>query len=291
WVRSVTDTLVTADLEVCHPDGTVWARITGWTDRRFRTDATIFPLLRWPEANRIAEAQPGGWFLLHDRWADPANRELIMRRYLGASERRRYEKESPRGRHRWLLGRIAVKDALRQWHWDGGAGPLFPAEFAIENEASGRPVVPGRPERISIAHTGDVAVALVGRGAVGIDVEAVEERSPQFAAMACTAAERALLDGTPVDLTRFWTAKEAVAKAVGTGLGGKPHRFEVVARDAGELLVAALDHGSRWRVETAVIDGATQYVVGWTAAPAGPHEAGAAAPATFSPLERTSNGR
>jgi acyl transferase domain-containing protein/phosphopantetheinyl transferase len=272
WVRSVTDTLVTADLELRLPDGSLWARITGWTDRRFLTDDAVDPILRWPESHRISEDQPGGWMLLRDRWNDPANRELVMRRYLASAERKQYEQQNPRGRHRWLLGRIAAKDAVRQWLWDQGAGPLYPAEFEIANEATGQPFAAGLPGGvgISIAHAGELAVAMVGRGGVGIDVEAVEPRTPQFESMACTDGERARLDQSPDRLewtTRFWAAKEAVAKAIGTGLGGRPHRFEIIEVDGSKLLVAALDDGSWWWVETTTVDsGETRYVVGWTTA-------------------------
>ncbi len=316
WVRAVTDTTVTADLEVCHPDGTLWARITNWTDRRFFTDAAVDPMLRWPETHRIAEDQPGGWMLLQDRWPDPANRELVMRRYLAAGERRQYEQQNPRGRHRWLLGRMAAKDAVRQWLWDQGAGPLYPAQFVVDNESSGRPSVVGlqvddlpQGMGVSIAHGGELAVALVGqvntRGhGVGIDVEAVEPRAPQFEGMACTESERALLDlcATSVQsrlecLTRFWSAKEAVAKAVGTGLIGRPHRFEVTEMDGSQLLVAAVDHGARWWVDTAVVAGrsGTRYVIAWTSSAASPAPTSVASERGFSPLtlltERTTNGR
>ena len=307
WVRSVTDANVTADLEVRSPNGVVWASITAWQDHRFLTDGAVDPILRWPESNRIAETQPGGWLLLRDRWPDPANRELIMRRYLAASERHHYDQQSPRARHRWLLGRIAAKDAVRQWLWDRGSGPLYPAELVIENEPSGQPIVTGQPVEISIAHSGELAVALVGHGGgvgVGIDVEAVSERGAQFEPMTCTLAERALLDlcaaglGSRLEcVTRFWSAKEAVAKAVGTGLGGRPHRFEVQAIETGRLLVAALDHGSaRWWVDTRLVPGSTgTYVVAWTAAPAPPLSAPNAATPGF-PIpnltkETTTNGR
>jgi phosphopantetheinyl transferase len=300
WVRAVTDTMVTADLEVRHADGTVWARITGWTDRRFLTDAVVDPMLRWPEANRMAEEQPGGWFLLRDRWRDPANRELVMRRYLAAAERRTYDQQNPRGRHRWLLGRMAAKDALRQHMWDRGAGALYPAQFVIDNDDSGRPTVNGPADGvgISIAHTGTLAVALVGQ-TVGIDVELVEERAAQFEATACGEAERALLDdcctGPATDqrhewLTRFWTAKEAVAKAVGTGLGGRPQSFEIQRIDGTRLLVVAREHDVSWWVDTTVVsgdDGATRYAVGWTTTPAEPVTTGANTTRGFSPVTRS----
>ena len=54
---------------------------------------------------------------------------------------RRYERFNPLQQRRWLLACIAVKDAVRQWLWDRGAGPVFPAEIAVDGlpgEADGR---------------------------------------------------------------------------------------------------------------------------------------------------------
>ena len=322
WVRNVTDTMVTADLEVRRPDGTVWARITGWTDRRFLTDDAVDPTLRWPERSRIAEDQPGGWFLLRDRWHDPANRELVMRRYLAAEERRQYDQHNPRGRHHWLLGRMAAKDAARQWLWDRGVKDLFPVEFVVSNDEAGRPSITGLPAgtSISIAHAGEVAVALVGDNdgpghgvgnhghgqSVGIDVETITDRGPEFEAMACGPVERLLLDRCAISvgsrgecLTRFWVAKEAVAKALGTGLGGRPQSFEVQQMQGSRLLVSAPDHHVPWWVDTTTItghDGATRYAVGWTTTPATASEEPAATARGFSPLtlvteRNTTNGR
>jgi len=278
-----------ADLELRRADGSVWARIEGWEDRRFTSDRVVWPMLLWPETNRIAEEQPGGWFLVRDRWPDVANRELIMRRYLTSAERGEYERKSPRSRHQWLLGRIALKDAVRQYLWDGGAGPLFPAEFTVANDAAGKPHLTGRldePVDVSIAHTGPVAVALV-RDHAGIDIEVVEDRGASFEAMSFTDAELTLLrDLAPRCprsewLTRFWCAKEAVAKAEGTGLGGLPRRFEVTQVEGDRVLV-----NQRW-VETTSLDhllGTTpQYVAAWTA--------GAPALLASTSDERTTHGR
>jgi hypothetical protein len=110
----VSATDVVADLELRRADGRLWARIDRWRDRRFDTDEVTWPVFVVPERNRIAQRQIGGWFLVQDRWPDPATRELIMRRYLSAAERAEYERRTPRAARQWLLGRIAVKDAVRQ---------------------------------------------------------------------------------------------------------------------------------------------------------------------------------
>jgi phosphopantetheinyl transferase len=277
-IGSVSATEVVADLELRRADGRLWVRIDRWRDRRFNTDEVTWPVFLFPERNRIAQRQPGGWFLVRDRWPDPATRELIMRRYLSAAERADYQRRTPRAARQWLLGRIAVKDAVRQWLWDAGAGPVFPIEITVGNDASGRPRVAGPfnpPPEVSLAHTGSLAAALVGRpGAppgVGIDIERVEDRDDRTVAAILTEAERALIDrlcppgpGRSSWVTRFWAAKEAIAKAAGTGLGGRPHRF-VVKRVAGDRLLVAAGAGtpSRW-TQTEVGTEPEPYAVAWT---------------------------
>ncbi|MGH3984898.1 MAG: 4'-phosphopantetheinyl transferase superfamily protein, partial [Pseudonocardiaceae bacterium] len=87
-----------------------------------------------------------------------------------------------------------------------------------------------------------------------------------------TDAERRLLnslcssDSTrPSWVTRFWAAKEAVAKAAGTGLGGRPHRFTVQRVDGDRLLVTTTGKGapSRW-VQTRVGTESEPYAMAWT---------------------------
>ncbi|MGH3610234.1 MAG: 4'-phosphopantetheinyl transferase superfamily protein, partial [Pseudonocardiaceae bacterium] len=231
-IVSVTDTEVVADLDLRRADGRLWARIDRWRGRRFDTDEATWQVHLFPERNRIAQRQPGGWYLLQDPWPDPATRELFMRRYLSAAERAEYQRRNPRAARQWLLGRVAVKDAVRQWLWDAGAGPVFPIEITVSNDISGQPRVAGpfdEPPQVSLAHTGSLAAALVGSPdlcptGVGIDIEQITYRDERTVAAILTGAERRLLDTQSSSdaqraswVTRFWTAKEAVAKATGTG--------------------------------------------------------------------------
>ncbi|WP_165485339.1 4'-phosphopantetheinyl transferase superfamily protein, partial [Protofrankia symbiont of Coriaria ruscifolia] len=255
WVRDVRDRAVTADLEVRAADGTVWARIEGWTDRRFSQDEVMWAMLLRPARNAIAERAGGGWVFAREHWADTASRELVARYHLDAGERAFLAAKNPKAAREWLLGRIAAKDAVRHWLWDGGATDVWGIEVGVSNEASGRPVIdrlPGRdgvpalPPRVSLAHTAFLAVAVVHPdGDVGIDIERVTPRPEGVEAMTLTGAERALLTGLAgadadqraLWFTRFWTAKEAAAKADGTGLVGKPKRFVVEAVTPGYLRV------------------------------------------------------
>ncbi|UUU38898.1 4'-phosphopantetheinyl transferase superfamily protein [Streptomyces sp. NBC_00162] len=233
-IREVHDTTVRGDLELRRATGGVWARIEGWTYRRFGADERVWPMKFTPEVCGIGEPRPEGWCLARRRWTDPASQELVMRRYLGAAERAAYERLSPRARAPWLLGRIAAKDALRRLLWDGGAGPVFPAEVPIGNDPAGRPLAEGpltRGFRLSIAHKDRIAVALAHPGrAVGIDVEQVTADPDALVRIALGPEELRLAErlaacegtGLPAALTALWCAKEAAAKAEGSGLGGRP---------------------------------------------------------------------
>ncbi|MET9085937.1 beta-ketoacyl synthase N-terminal-like domain-containing protein [Streptomyces sp. NPDC004237] len=288
-ITSLTDTVLEADVQLT-VDGRVWASIGGWQDRRFDNDPQTRPVERFPERNTLSEARPGGWVLLHERWPDLASRDLIMRNSLGGAERSEYAERAPRGRRQWLLGRIAAKDAVRQWLWQHGEGPVFPAELRVRNDASGRPYVVGVHGRtlpaldVSLAHRAEAAVAIVrphtpGPGP-GIDLEEVTERDPAAMEVALGTDELRLLralsadDSTALWFTRFWAAKEAVAKAEGTGFDGRPRDFAVLeaAPDGSGLLVSGrLEraypvHCAPVRNPPALPD--RDYVVAWTTGPA-----------------------
>ena len=176
----IDDKTVRADLELT-VDGVVWCTIREWEDRRFTTDDHLFLMLRRPQHELLAERMPGGWVLVREGWVDTATRDVVMRRFLGRDERADYEGRNPNAQRRWLLGRVAAKDAVRAWLTDRGHRPIFPVELAVANDDHGRPSVTGPHSedlRISIAHTAGIGVALVGEGVdVGIDVEPVEPRS------------------------------------------------------------------------------------------------------------------
>ncbi|MFF4015708.1 beta-ketoacyl synthase N-terminal-like domain-containing protein [Streptomyces sp. NPDC001843] len=292
-ITSLTDTVLEADVELTVA-GRVWARLTGWQDRRFDNDPQTRPVERFPERNTLSEPRPGGWSLLHERWPDLASRELIMRNSLGGPERTRYAEHAPRGRRQWLLGRIAVKDAVRRWLWEQGEGPVFPAEIQVHNDDLGRPYVTGvhgrtlPPLDVSLAHRAEAGVAIVrphtpGPGP-GIDIEEVTARDPAAVATALGDEELRLLHAlsgagdASLWFARFWAAKEAVAKAEGTGFGGRPRDFAVFhAAPTGERLLVSGRLERVYTVHCATVRNPPalpprDYVVAWTTGPTGDDE-------------------
>jgi acyl transferase domain-containing protein/phosphopantetheinyl transferase len=263
------EVVVRADLELT-VDGVVWCRIEGWEDRRFQSDDRLFTLLRKPHDRTLAEPQPGGWVLVTEGWPDSASRDVVMRRFLGIDERSDYDARNPNVQRTWLLGRIAAKDAVRDLMWRTGTdGRIFPVEVTVSNDAEGAPHVTapdGSDVRVSIAHTGGFGVALAARGTdVGIDIERIEDRPDSFELAALSKKERTRFEELPdidrqsvrdVELTRWWAAKEAAAKAAGTGMQGRPKDWKVVEVDGDRLRI-----GDRW-FGTARLG--PHHVVAWT---------------------------
>ncbi|WP_371618679.1 beta-ketoacyl synthase N-terminal-like domain-containing protein [Streptomyces sp. NBC_00454] len=280
-IREVRDVTVRGDIELRRADGRVWARIDGWTYRRFGADERVWPMKFTPEVCGIGEPRPEGWCLARRRWNDPASQELVMRRYLGAAERTAYERLAPRARAPWLLGRIAAKDALRQLLWDEGAGPVFPVEVPVGNDPAGRPRAGGALAggvRLAIAHKDRIAVALAHRDhPVGIDLEPVTTDPDALIRIALTPGELALAEqlaahegtGLPAALTTLWCAKEAAAKAAGTGLGGRPRDWRTAGDPgSGRLRVLSPD-GHPYPIRTTLLaDVPPDHIVAWTDRPA-----------------------
>jgi phosphopantetheinyl transferase len=280
-ISSVTDAALEADMQLV-VGGRVWAEFGGWRDRRFDSNPRIRSVDQFPGRNMLSDLRPGGWTAIHEQWPDLATRELIMRNHLGGVEREQYARRAPAGKRQWLLGRIAAKDAARRWLWDSGVGDIYPAEIQVHNDESGRPYLAGVHGRrlpeltVSIAHRAETGVAIVRPGPCGIDIEEIADRPESTYAVACGSTELALLarlvaataEREAVWFARFWTAKEAVAKLLGTGLRGAPQKFEVISAAADQVTVrvGGLDHLVRCTTignPTGLI--AREYIVAWTA--------------------------
>ena len=114
-----------------------------------------------------------------------------------------------------LLGIALLYDCVR-------AAGLSPAPAGtLRFPEGGKPAWPGGPD-FSISHaSGRVACALATPGiAVGLDIEPAGAAERVGLGRVASDAEREAMARAGLTLTDLWTAKEAVAKLAGTGIGG-----------------------------------------------------------------------
>ncbi len=97
-----------------------------------------------------------------------------------------------------------------------------PQAVSLHVASDGALEVAGSPLFVSIAHSGNCAVAAAGPRALGVDLERIQPRNPGLIRRIAREEERSMLAALPLDETRIvilaWTLKEAVLKATGTGL-------------------------------------------------------------------------
>ncbi|ROH87811.1 acyltransferase domain-containing protein [Stagnimonas aquatica] len=265
--------------EIADREGQLRMRAEGWEDRVFAVPARLHAFRQNPAAAPLSEP------LLRERLPP----ELCIRRLapleeglldeggaiwkrvtahqvLSAAERGRWyalPAQGPR-REEWLMGRLSAKDAVRDWVRLRHGLELAPADIEIASLDSGRPVVrcaalQGRlPPAISLAHSRRWACAVASDPGVslGLDYQRIEPlRTEDLIHGAFAASEQHWLSapaGGPErarQAVALWCAKEAAAKAAGTGLQGRPQDWRVVAaqldRRGGSPTVARVRQGER----------------------------------------------
>lgn len=155
----------------------------------------------------------------------------------------------PKDRLRFQVYRGVLRHLLARY-----AGGLNPAHLTFTVAPRGKPALAAHPHlQFNLSHAADLLAISVSHQPVGVDVENLA-RSTDLLAVAARffhPRETALLNATPPgeqpDLFyRWWTAKEALLKAWGVGLGheGEPPDFSAWPGDrAAELRER---DGSRW---------------------------------------------
>ncbi len=116
----------------------------------------------------------------------------------------------------WTLGRVAVREA---------AEVVGLTDVVIESSGEGAPMIVGSSWGVSIAHTRGVVMGAVGPGRVGVDVER-EDRDVSRLSRALLPGEQELT--VSLGSVSVFVAKEAAAKAAGTGLGGSLARWPII---------------------------------------------------------------
>ncbi|MBO5774930.1 MAG: 4'-phosphopantetheinyl transferase superfamily protein [Kiritimatiellae bacterium] len=178
---------------------------------------------------------------------------MISRIVLNASERKDFQlmTGSVSRRTEWLFGRIVAKEAVRRFLKDYCQARWAAADVQIWADDSGKPhalgdwssFLTGKLD-IAIAHTAQFIVAVAAANArVGVDVESVSrDLSEEFTAGVFTPDELELAanaSSASQAVIKFWCAKEAVSKALGTGIRYSPKEMTVTKflPDSGVLTI------------------------------------------------------
>ncbi|MDR1136249.1 MAG: 4'-phosphopantetheinyl transferase superfamily protein [Clostridiales Family XIII bacterium] len=268
-ISSKSDSLVVGNM-VMSRDDKVWMTANGWINQRFENDRDMWNSIIKPQSNVTAGALAQHVYTYHDVYEKAYSWMLLQGRYLNRAERDYYDELNGRSKqYAFLISRIALKDAVRSYVKGDDENYPFPVAINVSYDENGKPYVYGDGElgeklkalHISLAHKGMRSVAIASGKPVGIDLEAIEERSDDFKKLAFTEKELDMLAGLGQDradewCTRFWVAKEAYSKMLGTGLGGNPKAFEVEAVNGEELIIGGVS------VKTMIYE--EDFIIGWT---------------------------
>ncbi len=232
-------------------------------------------------------ADPAGAALCwaHVALSPSTDEQELVAMYLDGCEKEWFAAMAGRRRIPWLLGRVAAKRAVHDHLTLRKFASIDPTRIVVENDALGCPNLRVRGARlatrgikVSIAHKRTVGVAVAARvrpflcatdhrppAGVGIDVESIDRRPASFECAVLSASERRLQaahqDDRDTWLTRVWAGKEAVAKATGRGLEGRPRDFEVDAIDDRRMRC-----GGRWVTTEPLHTAHGRFIVAWTEA-------------------------
>jgi 4'-phosphopantetheinyl transferase len=122
-------------------------------------------------------------------------------------------------RNRFVLATALLRLAVAERTGSEAAAVRLDRSCDLCGEQHGRPRLPGTGLHASISHSGDVvAVALTGCGPVGVDVEEIGPRDYEPLIPRVCGPEEQPHVGSAGDFYAYWTRKEAVLKATGSGL-------------------------------------------------------------------------
>ncbi len=129
----------------------------------------------------------------------------------------------------YLAGLIAAKELYSQIEND----PEVFGKIEIRKTVKGQPYIYILKDKkksdlfISISHSENYALAVIGSIPLGVDIEKIEERNESFYKEAFTERERSTISNEKGLGTVYWTIKEAVSKALGEGLNISLHDIEI----------------------------------------------------------------
>ena len=274
---------IAGGFDVIDTSGALVTRVEGWTDRCFTVPDWLRELRLDPESGFLGRAVPlsGGSESCArrlDALADPFFasggglwQDMLAQMTLNRAERTVFHALPAQGprRNDWLAGRIAAKEAVRDWLLKNRELALGSADIEIVADANGKPFArcPQRGDltlpAISLSHSRRRALAAAGPPELrlGVDMQWLDGiRAEDVASGGLAEDERGVLAGNAADtaangldtrsVVAAWCAKEAAAKADGAGLGGRPQEWRLQSLDwQAEQATAVIEHrGCRYEV-------------------------------------------
>lgn len=150
----------------------------------------------------------------------------------------------PKRRQEFILGRAAARLLLSE------RLDIDPGDVPLEVADSGAIDVIGADLHVSIAHSGDHAVAAASSRMLGVDIESIVPRHTELHRFLLHPEEYDLLETIPLDHDRSqilcWTLKEATLKAMRTGLRFSPKKLRLEIDVSGETGIAHVTEGGHW---------------------------------------------
>lgn len=184
-----------------------------------------------------------------DAWLTPVE--------AGRAASMRFTKRRTEYRLRRYAGKCAVAEVV-----DLSEQPADLARIGVLNAPTGAPYVQVDGARIpmdvSLTDRAGWAVCLVGAdlGAVGVDLEIVEQRSDGFVRDFLTSAEQAVVRSSPdrdahdAAANLIWSAKESALKVLRTGLRADTRTVEITLAEPSGLRAGATDTWHRLTADT-----------------------------------------
>lgn len=261
---------IRCNVELEDGSGGVWMRVQGWTEWIMNWSVEYEECTRMPNWHLLGEELPLPG-LPEDAVCVRVTRENLAsadpdwqaRIFLHTNEMGEFLAiDQTRRKRDFLIGRCAIKDAARLWRSRRYGGEYaFPHDLMVSHDERGAPRLEpvGDPTlpRVSVSHKAGVAVGLAAAGAVGIDLEPENADVRTIQDEVFTPGEKERLEALDSHMpeeawgVRFWCAKEAVGKRLGTGLEGRPKQWEVVqVHPVGTVQVRSRETGATYEAAT-----------------------------------------
>lgn len=235
----ISDTLLSFDILLLDENGLVCESAQG-VQMRDVSGGRLQPP-NWIRSNR----QPDPFKLFKEMLQDMVIVELdtvadFAHTALSPLESQRYQKMGNRRRKSYLAARMAMKTLYRQGRNNDTTTPADQIETVYKNSplpCAGR-CGSSEQRNCSVSHDRRFAIGVVDSRPVGVDVEVISPKAIKGDRIFMSAAEQQRVKASTMEqisvAVRIWSAKEAVAKAMGMDLADAWEQVQVIEVDESE---------------------------------------------------------